>query len=123
MSEIETASQYLRRVINASGESISKVARVSDTSPVVLNSILVGRRNMGVDLAIRVAQALDIDLIEFLVGMQILPAETANGSSPLKYVLMSVFDEMPVRQQRQLIRIAKAIAEDRDEEQNALDDR
>jgi plasmid maintenance system antidote protein VapI len=108
---VETASAYLRRKINESGKSISKVARESETSPVVLNSVLVERRKMGVDLAIRVAEALDIDLIDFLVGMQILPSAATKGDSALKFVLLGIFDELPPAQQRQLIKIAKAIAD------------
>lgn len=105
-------ADYLRRVINESGKSISKVAREADTSPVVLNSVLVGRRNLGVDLAIRIATALDVDLINFLVGMQILPTKTTKSDEALKYALMQVFDELDEAQQKQLVNIAKAIKTD-----------
>lgn len=56
MSEVreETAGEYLRRVINESGKSIAKVAREADTSPSVIDSVLTGRRNLGVDLAVSV---------------------------------------------------------------------
>jgi transcriptional regulator with XRE-family HTH domain len=110
--EMETAATYLRRKINESGKSISKVARDADTSPVVLNNVLSEKRDMGVDLAIRVAEALGMDLIEFLVGMRILPASTTKDSNGLQYALLSIFDELDAKQKRQLISIAKAIKED-----------
>jgi transcriptional regulator with XRE-family HTH domain len=108
----ETAVDYLRRVINESGKSISKVSREADTSPAVLDSVLSGRRNLGVDLAIRIAHALDVDLITFLVGVRILPAKTTKSDEALKYALLTVFDELDEVQQKQLVNIAKAIKAD-----------
>lgn len=107
----ETPAAYLRRKINESGRSISKVARDADTSPVVLTNVLSEKREMGIDLAIRVAAALNTNLIDFLVGMQILPAHATNDSNSLKYVLLGVFDELDSRDQKQLINIAKAMKE------------
>ena len=109
---METAPEYLRRIIGASGKTIAKVARECDTSPSVIDSVLTGRRNLGVDLAVRLARSLDVDLIEFLVGAQILPAGTTKERSALQYTLLTVFDELSPAQQKQLITIAKAIAED-----------
>lgn len=112
MSEVleETAGEYLRRVINESGKSIAKVAREADTSPSVIDSVLTGRRNLGVDLAVRIASSLGIDLISFLIGMRILPAGTTNDKSALEYSLLTVFDGLTPTQKRELISIAKAIA-------------
>lgn len=108
----ETATDYLRQAIGRSGKTIAKVARECDTSPSVIDSVLTGRRKLGVDLAIRIAGALEVDLITFLVNMQILPSETTKEKTALQYSLLSVFDELSPAQQKQLITIAKAIAAD-----------
>lgn len=77
----------------------------------MLTNVLSEKREMGIDLAIRVAAALNLNLIDFLVGMRILPASATNDSSSLKYILISVFDELDSREQKQLINIAKAMKE------------
>jgi transcriptional regulator with XRE-family HTH domain len=105
----ELAAANLRQAIAKSGKSIAKVAREADTSPAVLDSVLSCRRNLGIDLALRIAKTLDVDLIEFLVDVQLLPAGATNNKSALTHSLMTVFDELPPAKQRQLINIAKAI--------------
>ena len=110
--ETETTGDYLRRLIDASGKSIAKVAREADTSPAVLDSVLTGRRNLGPDLAIRLAKSLGVDLIEFFIGARILPHETTNQRSALEFTLLGIFDGMPTTQKNQLISIAKALADD-----------
>jgi hypothetical protein len=108
----ETSQEYLRRLIAESGKSIARVARDCDTSPSVIDSVLVGRRNLGIDLATRLARSLDVELISFLVGMRILPETTTNSKAALEYSLARVFDELSAPQKRQLVTIARALAEE-----------
>lgn len=106
----ESDVEYLRRVIHESGKSIAKVAREAGTSPAVMDAVLSKRRKLGVDLASRLAKALDIDLIEFLVGVQVLPPDTTNNKNALSQTLLQVFDELAPAQKKQLIEIAKTLA-------------
>lgn len=105
----ETAIAYIKACIAKSGLPKAKIARMADTNPVALDHVLTGRRNLGIDLALRLAKVFDIDPIEFLQGVQILPS-VATSKKALEYQLLSIFTDLPEDQKNNLITIAKALA-------------
>lgn len=103
-----TPTEYLRALMDASGYSDAKIARMADTNPNVLAAVLAGRRNLGIDLAARLSTALGVDLIEFLQKMQILPNLTTNKTA-LEYSLLQVTQKMSPAQRKTLLALAKAL--------------